>query len=422
MGKIIADLLIERASELVTVRGFTNAPAHGEMMREAGIIKDGSIAVSNGRIIAVGGHDEVLAQIELSDEAMVIDAHGMTVLPGFIDAHTHLVYAGSREHELAWKISGIAYLEILERGGGILNTVGKTRAASNEELLKQAYRRANQMLAFGTTTVEAKSGYGLTTFDELRSLEILGELNRAHPLDIIPTFMGAHAYPPEYKGCKDKFVNLICEEMLPAVAEQGVARFCDVFCEEGVFDVDSSREILKRGMGLGLKGKIHADELAASGGSRLAAELKTVSADHLLEIDKDGMRGLAANGVVGVLLPATSFNLAHHKYAPARKMLGHGMALALATDANPGSAPNESMQFVLTLACLYLKMSPAEALVAATINSAHAIGMADRVGSLEVGKSADILIMNSPNHEYLPYHFGGNHVAKVIKNGKVVVK
>lgn len=415
-----ADLLIQNAQELVTVKGFSLRPAQGEDMQDAGIISGGAVAAYQGRIVAVGSHEEVKEHIELLPEAEVIDAKGLTVMPGFVDAHTHLIYAGSREHELAWKLAGVSYLEILERGGGILNTVESTRNASRQELLQQTRHRADQMIKMGTTTVEAKSGYGLSTFHELLALEILAELHHSHPLDIIPTFLGAHAYPVEYKQRPDDYVTLVCEEMLPAVAKQGIARFCDVFCEYGVFNVDASRQILSTGQKYGLEGKIHADELAASGGSMLAAELSVRSADHLLEITPEGMDAMAQNGVLGVLLPGTSFYLAKNRYAPAREMLSSGMALALATDANPGSSPNESMQMVLTLACLYSKLTPQEAIVAATINSAHALGIAHEVGSLEVGKKADVLIMNSPNHQYLPYHFGGNHVARVIKNGKTV--
>jgi imidazolonepropionase len=422
MGKLQADLLVQQAAELVCVSGFSQQPAKGIDLSNAGIIPGGSLAVKAGKIVLVGTHEEVLEQIELTSDAEVIDARGRTVIPGLVDPHTHLVYAGSREHELTWKLEGVSYLEILERGGGILNTVSATRSASRQELLNQARVRADAMLSLGTTTIEAKSGYGLSTAHELLSLEVLADLASVHPIEIVPTFMGAHAFPTEYKENRAEYVELLCREMLPAVAAQGIAHYCDVFCEQGVFDVPSSRQILQCATKLGLKGKIHADELAASGGSRLAAELKLTSADHLLEIDEAGMEGLAANNVMGVLLPATSFNLARNHYAPARKMLDKGMALALATDCNPGSSPTESMQLVITLACLYLKLRPTEAIVAATINSAHALGLAHKIGSLEKGKQADIVILDAPNHSYLPYHFGSNLVNRVIKQGKTVVR
>jgi len=422
VGKISVDLLIREASELVTVKGFSGQPARGDEMGEAGIIPGGSVAVYNGKIVSVGTHEEVMDQIEITTVTEVVDARGMVVMPGFIDAHTHLVYAGSREHELTLKLAGMSYLEILERGGGILNTVAATRAASRSELLNQAQRRVNNMLSMGTTTVEGKSGYGLTTFTELMSLEIMAEINRTHPLDIIPTFMGAHTYPSEYKDRPSEYVNLVCTEMIPAVANQGLARFCDVFCEQGAFNADDSRRILKCAMEHGLEGKIHADELAVSGGSLLAGELRVRSAEHLLEITSQGIESLAAAGVIGVLLPATSFYLAKGRFAPAREMTKQGIPLALGTDCNPGSSPTESMQLVLTLACLYLKLSPAESIVAATINSAHALGVEKLVGSLENGKQADMLVMEIPNHAYLPYHFGGNHVNRVIKRGRTVFR
>ncbi len=420
MGKIQADMVILQAAELVTAAGFSQRPAQGEQLGEAGIISDGSLAIKDGQIVLAGTHEEIMDRVAFTSATEIITAAGKTVIPGFVDAHTHLVYAGSREHELVWKLAGMSYLEILERGGGILNTVAATRRASKQELLEQSKRRADTMLCLGTTTVEAKSGYGLTTLHELLALEVAAELNNVHAIDIVPTFLGAHAIPPEFKGEPERFVQLICEEMLPAIAAQGIAQFSDVFCEQGVFDVKSSRQILQRSAELGLQGKIHADELVSSGGSRLAAELKLLSADHLVEIDQDGMEALAANNVVGVLLPATSFNLAKNHYAPARKMLQRGMALALATDCNPGSSPTESMQLVISLACLYLKLTPAEALVAATINSAHALGLGHRIGSLEPGKQADVVILNAPNHAYLPYHFGSNLVHRVIKHGNTV--
>lgn len=411
------DLIIHNAGQLVTAAGHTHSPAKGTNLAEVGITVGGAVAVADGQIVAVGTSAEILAMAE--EKTSLIDAEGRVVTPGFVDPHTHLIYAGSREHEWALKQQGVPYLEILKQGGGILYSVEQTRRAGAERLLAASRKRLDTMLAHGTTTVEAKSGYGLNTETELLQLKLIEELDQTHPADLVATFMGAHAYPSSHKGREDDFVRLIIDEMLPAVKAQGIARFNDVFCESGVFDPDSSRAILQAGMDLGLRPKVHADELAVSGGSQLAAELKAISADHLLETDETGMEALAAAGVVGVLLPATSFNLAKGHYARARSMVEKGMALALATDCNPGSSPTENMQLVLTLACLYLKLTPAEALVAATINAAHAIGMNTKVGSIEVGKQADIVIMDAPNLEYLPYHFGVNHVWKVIKKGRV---
>ncbi|MGE5653087.1 MAG: imidazolonepropionase [Bacillota bacterium] len=411
------DLIIHNIGQLATAAGHSQSPATGRDLCEAGLITGGAIAVADGRIVAVGSSSEILAMAD--EKTTRIDAEGRLATPGFVDPHTHLIYAGSREHEWALKQQGVPYLEILKRGGGILYSVEQTRRAGAERLLAASRQRIDTMLAHGTTTVEAKSGYGLDTETELLQLKLIKELDQIHPVDLVATFMGAHAHPKEFKGREDAFVRLIIDEMLPAVKRQGIAKFNDVFCEKGVFDPDSSRAILQAGMKLGLRPKVHADELAVSGGSHLAAELKAISADHLLETDEAGMEALATAGVVGVLLPATSFNLANGHYARARRMVEKGMALALATDCNPGSSPTENMQLVLTLACLYLKLTPAEALVASTINAAHAIGMNEQVGSIEVGKQADIVIMDAPNLEYLPYHFGVNHVWKVIKKGHV---
>jgi imidazolonepropionase len=335
-------------------------------------------------------------------------------MPGFVDCHTHAVFAGSREDEFIMKLQGMSYMEILERGGGILKTVRETRKASKKTLFELTKKRLDKMLKHGTTTVEIKSGYGLTTKDEMKLLEVMNELGKKHPVDVIPTFMGAHAVPPEFKT--DDYVDLIVEDMLISTAKKGLAEFCDVFCEKGVFSIEQSRRILVEARKLGMKPKIHADEITRTGGAELAAEIKAISAEHLLRSSKEGIRALARANIVAVLLPATSFCL-RTNYADARFMIEEGVPVALATDFNPGCMC-ESMQFVLNLACVQMRMTPAEAIVASTINAAYAIGRGKEVGSLEVGKKADILIMDVPNHKLIPQYLSVNLVKKVIKNGK----
>ena len=413
-----ADLLIHSAQMMATMKGFSVAPARGEGMSEIGLIEDGAVAIRDGKIIAVGTTEQVCAGGWVGPETRQISAEGRVVTPGFVDPHTHVLYAGSRENELSLKLKGVPYLEILKQGGGILSTVRSTKQATDEEIKAQTSRRLQTMLSLGTTTAEVKSGYGLTLDEEMRALRLIEELDREQVIDLVPTFMGAHAVPPGYS--EEEFTNYIIEDVLPQIAEQNQAEFCDVFCEPGVFSLNSSERILVKAKQLKLKLKIHADELDSAGGAELAAKLGVTSADHLLQVSDEGITALAKQGVIAVLLPATSFNLAKNSYARARAMVHAGVPVALATDSNPGSSPTESMPLVLTLACLYLRLTPEEALTAATINAAHAIGRADQVGSLEVGKQGDILILEIPNLSYLPYHFGSNPVGAVIKRGKVV--
>ena len=413
-----ADLLIHSADRMVTMKGYSERPACGESMSDIGLIEDGAVAMREGKIVAVGTTVEVQAGGWVGPDTVQISAKGRVVTPGFVDPHTHVLYAGSRENELSLKLKGVPYLEILKQGGGIHSTVRSTKQATDEEIKAQTSRRLGTMLSLGTTTVEVKSGYGLTSDEELRALRLIKELDREQVIDLVPTFMGAHAVPSEYS--EGAFTDYIIEEMLPQVAAEGLAEFCDVFCEPGVFSVDSSERILVKAKELKLKLKMHADELDSAGGAELAAKLGVISADHLLQASDEGIAALAKQGVIAVLLPATSFNLAKNSYARAREMIRAGVPLALATDSNPGSSPTESMPLVLTLACLYLRLTPEEAIMAATINAAHAIGRADQVGSLEVGKEGDVLILDIPNLNYLPYHFGNNPVGKVIKRGKIV--
>ena len=411
------DLLIVNANELVTLAGDNQKPRTGKQMRELGIVRDGSLAVKDGRIVAVGKTYDIMKRFRSGN---VLSANDKTVLPGFVDAHTHLVFAGSREDEFQMRVEGASYMEILNAGGGILKTVRETRRASVDKLVADGLGTLDVMLEHGTTTVEAKSGYGLTTKDELKILEATRRANQLHTVDIVSTFLGAHAVPPEFKGNAQGYVNLIVEEMLPRVAEKVLAEFCDVFCERGVFSLDQSKKILAAGKSHGLKAKVHADEMSMLGGAGLAADVGAISAEHLLFSSEESLKAMAAKNVVAVLLPAAAFSLMMGKYADARLMIDCGVPVALGTDFNP-SCLMENMQLIVAFACHLMRLTPAEAITAATINSAHALGKANEVGSLEVGKKGDIVVLNAPNHKFLGYHFGANLVDKVVKNGRVVV-
>jgi len=401
------DLLITNANELITLQGMHH-PRVKQEMNELGIIPHGSVAVNNGKIVEVGN--------DLSFKAdTVINAKDCIVLPGFVDPHTHLVFGGSREFELDWKLHGLSYMDIKQRGGGIGYTVEQTRAASFTSLYQQSKQRLDMMLRYGTTTCEAKSGYGLNTETELRILEVQNTLNKDHPIDIISTFLGAHAIPEEYTT--DGYVECVINEMLPIVKDH--AEYCDVFCEEGFFSWDQSKEILEKGKSFGLTPKIHADEIVDTNGAALAAEVGAISAEHLLNINTKGMHALAKHHVIGVMLPGTPFCLMMKEYAPARKMIDAGVPLALATDLNPNCYV-ENMQFMMQLGCFMMNMTPAEAITAATYNAACAINRQNHIGSLEPGKQADIIILKLNNHQMLPYHFGVNHVHTVIKKGIIV--
>ncbi|MGX9708737.1 imidazolonepropionase [Laceyella tengchongensis] len=414
------DLLVHHIGVLVTMRG-KGEPRTGRDMAEVGVVEHGAVAIRDGKIFAVGQEEEVRAQIAGIAVKQELDAQGRLVTPGLIDPHTHLVHGGSREHELSLKLKGVPYLEILAQGGGILSTVRATRTASEEALYEKAKKSLDQMLLYGATTVEAKSGYGLRLVDELKQLRVAKRLDENHPVDVVSTFMGAHAVPEEYKGRSTEYVDLVIHEMLPEVKRQGLAEFCDVFCEHGVFSVEESRRILSAAKANGFGLKIHADEIEPMGGAQLAGELGCISAEHLLAAMDEGLEAMREAGVIAVCLPATSFNLRLTSHARARAMIDMGVPVALSTDYNPGSSPTESLQLVMTLGCLNLGMTPEEVLTAMTINAAHAIGRADTIGSLEVGKQADLVIYDAHNLAYLPYHFGVNHVDTVVKNGKVVV-
>ncbi len=416
------DLLIINASELVTVKGASSKPKTREELEEIGIIENGALAATDEKITCVGTTEDVLREVETDQYTEVIDARGKTVLPGLVDPHTHIVFGSTREKELGLRLQGADYLEILKAGGGILGTVESTRNAQDEELFYSAKGRLDTFLEHGVTTIETKSGYGLTLKDEVRQLKTAKMLDKIHSVDIVTTFLGAHAIPKEYKEDPDKYVDIVIKEMLPKVKEENLAEFCDVFCEEAVFNVEQSERILEEAKKMGFGIKMHADEIVPLGGAELAAKLGATSADHLLKVSDQGIKGMAEAGVIGVLLPGTAFFLMSKEYARGRDMIEAGVPISLSTDRNPGSSPTEAVNLILTLACLKMKLSVKEAISAFTINAAHAINRAEEIGSLEVGKQADIVIFNAPNHEYLPYHYGINHVEKVIKKGDLVIE
>ncbi|SMD10164.1 imidazolonepropionase [Desulfocicer vacuolatum DSM 3385] len=407
------NLIIKNAAQVVTCRGFT--AKKGEEMSQLGIIEDGGVLIMDGKIAAVGASEEVAREID--PDITVIDAAGKAVLPGFVDSHTHFIFGGYRHDEFAWRLRGDSYMDIMNRGGGIANSVGATRKASLETLVTDGARRLDSMLSFGVTTVEGKSGYGLDRDTELKQLEAMACLNKSHVLDIAPTFLGAHAIPDGFKGKEDAFIDHVME-MLPEIKEKGLAEFCDIFCEKNVFSVDQSRRLLSRAKDLGFGAKIHADEIVQLGGAELAAELGAVSADHLLQASEQGILDLAHSGTVATLLPGTAFSL-KEAYARGRNMIDQGCAVALATDFNPGSCFSNSIPLIFGLACLYMKLSPEEALTALTINGAAAIGRADTVGSIDVGKQGDLVILEYPSYRFIPYHLGVNTVETVIKNGRI---
>ncbi|MHA1934642.1 MAG: imidazolonepropionase [Candidatus Thorarchaeota archaeon] len=412
------DILLTKIGQLATLEGYRKRPKIGESMMELSIIEDGAIAIKNGIIQAVGTTQEIRSQISEEPTYPEIELPRMLAIPGFVDSHTHLVFGGSRENDFAMKLEGKTYLEILESGGGILNTLKETRQASREDLAKSAFSYGERMLMNGTTTVEVKSGYGLNTETEIKMLEVVEELRKLLPISFSATFLGAHAVPPEFEGRTDDYVDLVVNEMIPAVAERSLAEFCDVFCEKGVFDVEQSRRILLSAKEAGMQLKVHADEIVQLGGAELAAEVGAISADHLLMASEGGLEAMRKAGTIATLLPGTAFSL-DTEYAQGREMIDMGLPVALATDFNPNCA-NESLFFSIALACYKMKMHPREVISAATINGAHALGQGNTLGSIEPGKRADILVLECPNPEYLAYRFGVNLVHTVIANGEVI--
>lgn len=408
-------LIIKNASELVTCRG--KAPKKGSDMSNIGIIYNGSVVIEDGIIVDVDEAVNISSRYDES-EYEVIDASEKAVLPGFIDSHTHLIFGGYRADEFSWRLRGDTYMSIMERGGGITSSVRATRSTVLEEFVETGRKRLDKMMAFGVTTVEGKSGYGLDEETEIRQLEAMRILNESHPVDIAATFLGPHSVLPEWKGKEDEFIDYMIEVM-KKVRERNLAEFADIFCEKNVFSIEQSRRFLKSAKEMGLKLKIHADEIVRLGGAELAAELGAVSADHLLQASDEGIRMMAEKDVVATLLPATAFCL-KEDYARARDIIDSGCAVALATDFNPGSCFTNSVPLVIALAAIQMRMSVEEIITALTINAASALSRQDSIGSIEAGKKADIIILEFPSIHFLPYHAGVNIVETVIKNGVVV--
>jgi imidazolonepropionase len=421
------DLLIHSASHLATcaVTG-DDGPRRGQRMQDVGLVENGAIAIHAGQIVATGPTSDLQRRFQAHQS---IDASGHAICPGFVDPHTHIVYGGDRVHEFEMRIQGATYMEIMAAGGGIVSTMRHTRAASPETLLSSARQRLDQMLALGTTTVEIKTGYGLDLETELKMLDVIAELDRTHPCDVVPTFLGAHTVPPEYEGDAEAYTTLVLQEMLPRVvawyrdshfAAERTPLFVDVFCEDHAFNVDQSRRILQAALDAGLRAKIHVDQFNDLGGLQMALDLGATSADHLDVSGAQAIQRLAASDTIGIPLPAVNFNLGLNTYADARAMLDAGAAIALATDLNPGSAPCYSMPLVMAIACRQQRLLPSEALNASTLNAAHALNLAPHLGSLQPGKQADLLILQESDYRHAAYFFGHNPVNTVIKRGEVV--
>ncbi len=423
------DLIIHSANQVLTLAG--GAPKRGATQGNLAALRDSAVAISGERIAAVGDTLDLLALTH--DHTRKIDARGKIVLPGFIDAHTHVVFAGDRANEFEMHLRNASYLDIQKAGGGIMNTVRATRAASLEEIVAQSRTRLDAMLAHGTTTAEVKTGYGLDTANELKMLDTIAALDAEHAIDLVPTFLGAHVVPEEFKGREDEYVELVIEEMLPKVRDWRLETaksnlqppvsnpYCDVFCDDGAFTLEQTRRVLARAKELGFRLRVHADEFANLGAAALAAELGATSADHLVVTRRDEMRAMANANVAAMLLPGTTFGLGKTGFADGRAFIDENVPIALGSDINPGTCWCESMPFIVALACRYAKLSPAEAIVAATINAAASLGIAGRVGSLEPGKLADVLIADVPDYRHLAYRFGANPIETVIKRGRVVV-
>ena len=412
-------LLIHNLAEVATPEGTT--PRRGGEQGRVRRLRGAEVVCAAGRIAFVGTPEERRRRFGEMPDAERLDGRGGTLIPGFVDPHTHLPWAGTREEEFAARLAGRTYQEIAAAGGGILATVASTRRASEEELATCVLRRMDQMLAWGTTTAEAKSGYGLNLGDELKQLRAIRRASAGHAVDLVPTLLAAHEVPPEHRADRGRFVDLICDEIVPAAAEAGLARFCDVFCEQGVFSAAESRRVLEAGARHGLAPRLHADEFADSGGATLAAELGALSADHLMAVSDAGIEALAGSGVTAVLLPGTSFFLMKKHYAPARRLVAAGVPVALATDCNPGSSHTESMPMIVVLAVLQLGLTIEESLTAATLNAACSLGLGAEIGSVETGKQADLVLLDAPNLLHLAYHYGINPVAAVVKGGRAVV-
>jgi imidazolonepropionase len=412
--------LISGASQILTLRG--RGPRRGAALANVGILKNAAVLIADGLIAAVGSRAQVEAH-PMASGAQQLNATGRVVLPGFVDSHTHLIHAASRANEYQLRITGASYEEIAKRGGGILNSVSKLRAATSDTLKQRAHLALKQFAAYGTTTVEAKSGYGLDLVSELKILELHKELSAEQPLDIVSTFLGAHVIPAEFRTQKSgvkKYLSSLIDKFIPEIASQKLAEFCDVFCERGAFNLAQSKQILEAGKRYGLRPRIHAEQLSRTGGTQLAVKLGAASCDHLEKINRADIRALAKSKTTATLLPGCDFHLGLKQYAPARELIDAGAIVALATDYNPGTSPTVSMSMILSLACTQLRMTPAEAITAATINSAYSLGREKQIGSLEVGKLADISIFDVDDYREIPYYFGMNTCHTTIKRGQIV--
>lgn len=413
----MSKLLIKNASEVVTCKG--SFAKKGKEMSDLGIIENGSVLISDGKIEDVGTFAELEERNDLSG-AEILDAEGKALLPGFIDCHTHLIFGGYRADEFNWRLKGMSYMEIMERGGGIVNSVTSTRKASKEELTREAEKRLSSMLSFGVTTCEAKSGYGLDFDNEIKQLEVIRDLNSLQSVELVPTYLGAHSIPKEYKKeDSGKYIDFIIDKVLPYIKEHDLAKFVDIFVEKNVFSVAEGEKLLKKATEMGFKTKVHADEMVSLGGAELAARMGSISAEHLLHISEKGIEEMAKSKTIAAVLPCTAFNL-KEPYAPARKMIDAGCAVAVATDYNPGSCFCENLALAFLLSVLNMGMTVEEAVTAITINAAAAISMEDKIGSIEKGKQADLVLLEFPSYTYIPYHLGTSSVEKVIKKGKVV--
>ncbi len=410
-------LLIRNIRQLVTVSADGKRHKTGNQMRELGIIENGAVLVEDDLIRWVGPSGDL--RITPDEESTVVDASEFVALPGFVDAHTHLLFAGSREDEFAMRVGGKTYQEIDSAGGGILSTMNATRGATKKELKKLASKRLDAMLQHGTTTAEVKTGYCLDEKGEVKLLEALRELEEEHYATIVPTFLGAHAIPPEFRSDPEAYVDLLCTRLLPFAAQRRLAQFCDAFCETNYFSVEQTRRIFLKASELGISLKIHADQLSQMGASKLGAEMNAVSVDHLENVNSDGIEAMKRSKCIAVVLPGVSFFL-NTGYPPARTLIDSGVPLAIASNFNPGSCMSFSIPLMMTIACTHMHLTPEEAICAATLNAAAALNLSDRLGSIEVGKKADIILYDVPNYRHLAYHFGVNHVAKVIKNGTIL--
>ena len=409
------NLLIKNIAQLVTVSGEGKPSKAGREMRELHIVENAAVLIEEGIVQRIAGTNELAVDAEID----VLDAGNRVALPGFVDSHTHTVFAGNRANEFAMRSEGKTYQEIANAGGGILSTMNATRTATKKELLRSAERRMNEMMKHGTTTVEVKSGYGLNAESETKMLDVIHDLRRDHLMSVAPTFLGAHAFPPEYANDRNGYVELIINKMLPYIGERQLATFCDVFCDERYFDLHQTEQILLEAKRHGLIPKVHADQIASIGGTELAVHLHAISVDHLEHVTAKGIEALRGSPTIATVLPGASFFL-NHPYAPARSIIEAGIPLAIASDFNPGSSMSFSMPMMMTIACTQMKMTPEEAITATTLNGAAALGLSNEVGSVEVGKQADIVLFDVPDYRHLAYHYGFNHVWKVIKNETVL--